>query len=128
LVGGGPELTGFLKPSFVHVLLAVVADLHFLLLVRGHAVGINAVRVLEKGVLRGVGLDILPPRFLPATWYQMHRLFGRLRGAVIIGAVVLSVDAVDLRVRVARAGIILLDLHGNLVGKNLEAILLESRG
>lgn len=40
----------------------------------------------------------------------------------------LSVDAVDLGVGVARAGIILLDLHRNLVGDDLEAILLKSRG
>ena len=54
LVSGGPELTGIFETSFVHILLAVVADLNFLLLVGRHAMGINAIRVLEKSVLRRV--------------------------------------------------------------------------
>lgn len=79
MVGGGPELTGFLKPSFIHILLAVGVGLHFLFLVGGHAVRINAIRICEKVVLRGVGLNILPPGFLPSTGDQVHRFLCRLR-------------------------------------------------
>jgi len=116
LVGGGPKLI-VLKPSLVHIPLAVGLHRLFFFLVGGNAEGIDAVRICEKGVPGGVRINILPAGFLPPTGHQVHIPNNRLRWAVTFGLVVLSEDAV-YRVRVARARIILFDLDRYFVREN----------